>query len=143
MSAHIKRGLVLAGGGALGSYQCGALLAFKEAGIRFEAVAGTSVGGLNAALWSCGRLNEGNDFWSSVNYDKVYPAKSKVLNRLPGRVRHRLLKLMLVANICTALLLGQPVPQQVARQRASARNADGGGGVERTCRWLCTVFDCL
>lgn len=43
-------GLVLEGGGAKGAYQIGAWKALKEAGVKINAVAGTSVGALNGAL---------------------------------------------------------------------------------------------
>ncbi len=43
-------GIVLDGGGARGAYQIGAWKALKEAGIKINAVAGTSVGALNGAL---------------------------------------------------------------------------------------------
>ncbi len=43
-------GLVLDGGGARGAYQIGAWTALAEAGMKFSAVAGTSVGALNGAL---------------------------------------------------------------------------------------------
>ena len=42
-------GLVLDGGGARGAYQIGAWTALAEAGMKFSAVAGTSVGALNCA----------------------------------------------------------------------------------------------
>jgi predicted acylesterase/phospholipase RssA len=42
--------LVLGGGGALGAYQAGALLALAEAGVVPDAVYGCSVGALNAAF---------------------------------------------------------------------------------------------
>lgn len=44
------RGLVLAGGGARGAYQVGALRALIEAGRRYDFVAGISVGALNGSL---------------------------------------------------------------------------------------------
>jgi predicted patatin/cPLA2 family phospholipase len=44
-------GLVLAGGGGKGAYEGGVLLALYDAGLhQYEAIAGTSVGALNAAL---------------------------------------------------------------------------------------------
>ena len=43
-------GIVLDGGGARGAYQIGAWKALKEAGVKINAVAGTSVGALNGAL---------------------------------------------------------------------------------------------
>ena len=42
--------LVLEGGGAKGAYQIGAWRALKEAGVKICALAGSSVGALNAAL---------------------------------------------------------------------------------------------
>jgi NTE family protein len=47
-------GLALAAGGARGAYQAGALLALAEAGVRFSAVAGTSIGTLNGAFYAQG-----------------------------------------------------------------------------------------
>ena len=46
--AHVA--LVLQGGGALGSYQCGVYEALHEAGIRPNWFAGTSIGAINAAI---------------------------------------------------------------------------------------------
>ncbi len=42
--------LALAAGGARGAYQAGALLALAEAGLRYQVVAGSSVGALNGAF---------------------------------------------------------------------------------------------
>lgn len=48
-------GLVLAGGGGKGAYEVGVWKAMKEYGIsqRITTISGTSVGGLNSALFSC------------------------------------------------------------------------------------------
>jgi len=46
--------LALAAGGARGAYHVGALLFFAETGVRFDAVAGTSIGALNAAFYAAG-----------------------------------------------------------------------------------------
>ncbi|MBO4538803.1 MAG: patatin-like phospholipase family protein [Clostridia bacterium] len=43
-------GLVLEGGGAKGAYHCGAVKALYDAGYRFDGVAGTSIGAINAAM---------------------------------------------------------------------------------------------
>lgn len=45
--------MVLGGGGALGAYQAGALLALAEAGIVPDALHGCSAGALNAAFLAC------------------------------------------------------------------------------------------
>jgi NTE family protein len=44
--------LVLSGGGALGGYQVGVIKAIKELGITLNAITGTSIGALNAAIIS-------------------------------------------------------------------------------------------
>jgi predicted acylesterase/phospholipase RssA len=54
---RVRRGLVLAGGGAKGAYQFGCLKAFRERQIEFDYVSGTSVGALNAVLAATGRFN--------------------------------------------------------------------------------------
>ncbi len=46
--------LALAAGGARGAYQAGAMLFFAEQGIKFSAVAGTSIGALNGAYYAQG-----------------------------------------------------------------------------------------
>ena len=42
--------IALEGGGAKGAYEIGAWKALEEAGIKYNAVSGTSVGALNGAL---------------------------------------------------------------------------------------------
>ena len=44
--------IALEGGGAKGAYEIGVWKALDEAGIKFNAVAGTSVGSMNGALIS-------------------------------------------------------------------------------------------
>lgn len=46
--------LALSAGGARGAYQAGAMLFFAEQGIKFSAVAGTSIGALNGAHYAQG-----------------------------------------------------------------------------------------
>src|SRR5215469_5805809 len=42
--------LVMQGGGSLGAYECGVYKALSKHGKRFDIVAGTSIGAINAAL---------------------------------------------------------------------------------------------
>ena len=49
------KGLVLAGGGARGSYQVGAYQALQEIGWRPDVITGTSVGCLSGALFVTGK----------------------------------------------------------------------------------------
>ena len=64
-------GLVLEGGGAKGAYQIGAWKALKEAGVKINAVAGTSVGALNGALICMDELEMAQQMWSNLTYSQV------------------------------------------------------------------------
>ena len=54
----LKIGLALSGGGARGFGHLGAIRAFEEHGIKFDMIAGTSVGSMVASLWSYGYTAE-------------------------------------------------------------------------------------
>lgn len=81
--AEGRLGLVLEGGGAKGAYAFGCIKAFSDAGLRFDAVAGSSVGGLNAALLAAGRLQFGDEYWGSIAHGKVYRLRWRGLALLP------------------------------------------------------------
>lgn len=65
-NSKVKIGLAFGGGGARGFVHVGVMKAFEEAGIEFDAVAGTSVGSIMAAFYAAG-----------YKYDEIIPiAKS-------------------------------------------------------------------
>ena len=78
-----RRVLVLAGGGAKGAYAFGCLRAFRRCGIHFDAVAGTSVGALNALIWSAKAFKEGRKLWLNLSFRSVYPLRSRWWQRMP------------------------------------------------------------
>lgn len=63
--------IVLEGGGAKGSYEIGVWKALEEMGVKYNAVAGTSVGALNGALMAMRDLPRAIEAWSSIRLDKV------------------------------------------------------------------------
>lgn len=63
-------GLVLAGGGAKGAYQMGAWKALREMNIRFDAIAGVSIGSINGALIAQDDFDKAMEMWQSVSIDK-------------------------------------------------------------------------
>ncbi len=67
----ICRGLVLAGGGAKGSYQVGAYRALKELGWQPDIITGTSVGCLNAALFVLDKVSEAEELWKNLDIHGV------------------------------------------------------------------------
>lgn len=71
----MKIGLVLAGGGGKGAYQIGVWKAFKELGVDryIKGISGTSVGALNAVLFSQGSYEQAEAIWMDITRDKILP----------------------------------------------------------------------
>lgn len=63
--------VALEGGGAKGAYEIGVWKALEEAGFRYNAVSGTSVGALNGALMAMRDLPRAVDAWSNLHVSKV------------------------------------------------------------------------
>ena len=59
--------IALEGGGARGAYQVGAWRALEEAGIRYNAVSGTSVGAINGTLMAMRDLNQAEQIWKDIH----------------------------------------------------------------------------
>lgn len=75
-------GIVLEGGGAKGAYQVGAWRALVEAGIKISAVAGTSVGALNAAMICMGDLEKTEKLWETISYSKVMKVDDQIMSQV-------------------------------------------------------------
>ncbi len=79
----MKRGLVLEGGGARGSYQIGALKALREMGYgEFDAITGSSVGAINGALYAMGDFDFLYDLWYNAKPSRIIKGDDKTLDRL-------------------------------------------------------------
>lgn len=80
-------GLVLDGGGAKGAYQIGVWRALRETGLEkyVTDIAGTSVGGLNAALFVKGDLEEAKSIWeneiSSIQLTRIQLCVSELIRK--------------------------------------------------------------
>ena len=61
----------LEGGGAKGGYEIGVWQALDEAGIKYNAVSGTSVGALNGGLMAMRDLPRAIDAWNNMKLGKV------------------------------------------------------------------------
>ncbi len=75
-------GLSLEGGGARGSYQAGAAKAFKEKGIEFQGVTGTSIGSINGAMIAQGAIDELYSIWDNISLEKVFNVTKKEFKEL-------------------------------------------------------------
>ena len=67
----ITYAIALEGGGAKGAYEIGVWKALREAGIKFDAVAGTSVGALNGAMYAIGDFDKAVECWSNIQLNQV------------------------------------------------------------------------
>ena len=59
--------IALEGGGARGAWQVGAWRALEEAGVRYNAVSGTSVGAINGALMAMRDLKQAEQIWHETD----------------------------------------------------------------------------
>lgn len=77
-------GLVLSGGGAKGAYHIGCLKALRAAGLdRFAAIAGSSVGAINAVCAATGRLDTAERAWRALGPFDVVRLRFRDAWRLP------------------------------------------------------------
>ncbi|WP_300673675.1 patatin-like phospholipase family protein [Desulfoluna sp.] len=87
-----KLGLVFSGGGGKGAYEIGVWRALKEFGIdqEVQAVSGTSVGGLNGALFVQGDFEAGEHLWQSISPDKILKIDITKITQLAAKFASRL-----------------------------------------------------
>ncbi len=74
--------IALEGGGAKGAYQVGAWRALEEAGIRYNAVAGTSVGALNGAMMAMRDLENAEKLWRDMRFSQVMNVDDDTMGRI-------------------------------------------------------------
>lgn len=65
------RGIALEGGGAKGAYQVGAIKALNELDIKYDVVAGSSIGAINGALIAAGELDLLEEIWLSTEMNHM------------------------------------------------------------------------
>lgn len=85
-----KIGIALEGGGAKGAYQIGVLKAILDLGIKFDCVAGTSIGALNATAYALEEYEKYAEHWKNTNFS------FNIENTRPNNVK--LLKLSEILN---------------------------------------------
>ena len=79
-----RKALVLAGGGARGSYQVGVWRALTELGWNPQIITGTSVGSLNGAMFALDLYETARDMWTSIRSQDVreLPEETRNLTEL-------------------------------------------------------------
>lgn len=84
-----RKALVLAGGGARGSYQVGVWRALTELGWNPQIITGTSVGSLNGAMFALDLYETARDMWTSIRSQDVMelPEETRNLTELHQSLR--------------------------------------------------------
>ena len=75
-----RRALVLAGGGARGSYQVGVWRALTELGWNPQIITSTSVGSLNGAMFALDLYETARDMWTSIRSQDVMELPEETRN---------------------------------------------------------------
>jgi predicted acylesterase/phospholipase RssA len=109
----IRRGLVIAGGGAKGAYAFGCLLALRRRRYKFDVVAGTSAGALNAAIWATGRWRLGWKLWSNLSFASTYPVRDPRIRHLPSILQRSLGGLFFTARVVLTAISNIPVSRPI------------------------------
>ena len=65
-------GLALEGGGARGAYHIGAMQACMEEGLSFDAIAGTSIGAINGAMFAQGDYAVARELWLKITSTDLF-----------------------------------------------------------------------
>ncbi|MHA6482199.1 patatin-like phospholipase family protein [Paenibacillus sp. strain BS8-2] len=82
-----KLGLALEGGGAKGAYHMGVVKAYLEAGHTFDAITGTSIGALNAAVIAQGDFELGFKLWEKLDARMIFDISEEEYRLLMRRKR--------------------------------------------------------
>ncbi len=78
----MKRAIVLAGGGAKGSYHFGFWRAIRELEIDFQIVTGSSVGALNGAMMASGLYESGLEMWNTIKTPDIIETSPSPLSEV-------------------------------------------------------------
>ena len=74
--------IALEGGGARGAWQVGAWRALEEAGVRYNAVSGASVGAINGALMAMRDLHQAEAIWRDIHFSLVANVDDESMTRI-------------------------------------------------------------
>lgn len=77
--------IALEGGGAKGAYEAGVWKALEEAGVKYNAVAGTSVGALNGAVMASRDLKTALNLWENIRFSQVFDADDEQMKKIYDR----------------------------------------------------------
>src|SRR5919108_1273685 len=109
--------LILQGGGSLGAYECGVYKKLFERGIKFDILAGSSIGAINASI-ICSAQNAKKDaaavlenFWLSISEDvrsKLLPLPLSTLLPTQHSLQLSMDKMMAITSSMFSTIYGNP-----------------------------------
>ena len=106
-----KTVIALAGGGARGIWQAGAIAAIVDAGIKPHTIIGTSAGSLNGAAWLSSGLEVMKALWLHVQNKHVYTwAPWKLFTSDASCFSSEPLATLIYEHVDFRTLLAQPIP---------------------------------
>ncbi|MEA4920790.1 MAG: patatin-like phospholipase family protein [Clostridiaceae bacterium] len=74
-------GIALEGGGAKGAFHIGAFQACMELGYNPDAIAGTSIGAMNGAMFAQGDFEKAKELWENISIKDVFsPEDEKIIS---------------------------------------------------------------
>ncbi len=88
-----KTALVLAGGAARGAYELGVWRGLRQLGIPIHMVTGTSIGAVNGALIAQEDFDSAQQFWRTLEFNKLFKLRSHADESRPKRIRSSYLQL--------------------------------------------------
>lgn len=88
-----KTALVLAGGAARGAYELGVWRGLRQLGIPIHVVTGTSIGAVNGALIAQEDFESAQQFWRTLEFNKLFKLRSHGDEPRPKRIRSSYLQL--------------------------------------------------
>lgn len=71
--------IALEGGGAKGAYQIGVVKALCDMGLKYNAVAGTSVGAINGAMLAGKKVDEAVELWKRISFTDVMDVDEEMM----------------------------------------------------------------
>jgi NTE family protein len=79
------RGLVLEGGGARGSYQVGAIKAFRKRKVKFDGVVGTSIGSINGVFVVTKDYKKLERVWKNATLKNLFEIDEDIIINIKNR----------------------------------------------------------
>ncbi|MBE3937939.1 patatin-like phospholipase family protein [Vibrio parahaemolyticus] len=130
-----KLGIVFSGGGGKGAYEVGAWKALREFGLdkNVEAVAGTSVGGLNGALFVQGDVEAAEKLWRGISKDQIMSLNKDNLARKAASFASTLFTPSLAARAALAIT-GLSQSQGLFNQSGLKHLIEQSGACDGVCQ---------